>query len=323
MAKNPSISITDVENAAAELKHRGKPINPYQIRQFLGAGSYKLIEDYLTSLKLVDDYDGEDPLTKKLIGLVRPLAEALQEEKLQGIEQADARYKKQALEWQSQNEDLKAQLVQRDESRHHLETRLAECKQHNSELKQLESELVRSQEQCSGLNTALEEKQKYVDSLEEKHQHSREALEHFRESVKEQRDKEQRRHEHEIQQLQAAERQADQNLSIRLNEIAQLNRDNARLVAEASESRKRSSEQETKIAHLDQALREKEADDKTKCRDLESATANNQALSEEIALLRDKQETWEAKLQEQSLEISSLKTELEVKNRVFDKLGVG
>lgn len=121
--------------------------------------------------------------------------------------------------------------------------------------------------------------------MEEKHQHSREALEHFRESVKEQ-----RRHEHEIQQLQAAERQTDQNLSIRLNEIAQLNRDNARLVAEVSKSRKRASEQESKIANLERALREKEDDYKAKCRDLESATANNQALSEEIALLRDKQE---------------------------------
>ena len=325
MAKTPSISITDVENAATELKHRGKPINPYQIRQFLGAGSYKLIEDYLTSLKLVEDYDGEDPLTKKLIGLIRPLAEALQEEKLHGIEQAEARYKKQTLEWQSQSQDLKAQMAQRDESLRHLKAKLTECEQHNSELKQLGSELVRSQEQCSGLNAALEEKQKYVDSLEEKHQHSREALEHFRESVKEQRDKEQRRHEHEIAdpQLQATERQTDQNLSIRLNEIAQLNRDNARLVAEVSESRKRASEQESKIANLEQALREKEDDYKAKCRDLEGSTASNQTLSEEIALLRDKRETWEAKLQEQSLEISSLKTELEVKNRVFDKLGVG
>lgn len=323
MAKTPSISVADVENAAAELKHRGKPINPYQVRQFLGVGSYKLIEDYLTSLKLVDDYDCEDPLTKKLIGLVRPLAETLQEEKLQGIEQAEARYKKQLLEQKNQCEELTAQLSQRDVSHHHLKSKLADCEQQASEsqalIKQLECKLAQSQEQCHGLNATLAEKQKHVDSLEEKHQHSRQALEHFRESVKEQRDKEQRRHEHEIQQLQAGERQADQNLSIRLNEIAQLNRDNARLVAEA----KNASKQEAKIANLEQALREKEADYKTKCRDLEVATTSNQTLSEEVVLLRDKQEIWEAKIQEQSLEISSLKTELEVKNRVFDKLGVG
>jgi chromosome segregation ATPase len=237
--------------------------------------SFLATEDGLTSLKLVDDYDGEDPLTKKLIGLIRPLAEALQEEKIQGIEQAEARYKKQALDWQSQNQDLKAQLAHSDEKCHHLDAKLAECEQHNSELKQLESELVRSQEQCSGLNTALEEKQRHLDSLEEKHQHSREALEYFRESVKEHRDKEQRRHEHEIQQLQAAERQADQNLSIRLNEIAQLNRDNARLIAELSESRKVVSAHETKIANFELALRKNEDDYKNKLRDLEVETTKN------------------------------------------------
>ncbi len=74
----------------------------------------------------------------------------------------------------------------------------------------METEVSLSKEQSSGLNAALAEKQKIIDFLEEKHQHSRDVLEHFREFIKEQRDKEQRRHEHEIQQLQAAERQADQ-----------------------------------------------------------------------------------------------------------------
>lgn len=46
MAKTPSISITDVANSTTESKHREKPTNPYQIRQFLRAGSYKQIKTY-------------------------------------------------------------------------------------------------------------------------------------------------------------------------------------------------------------------------------------------------------------------------------------
>ncbi|BCD96361.1 hypothetical protein [Marinagarivorans cellulosilyticus] len=117
-------------------------------------------------------------------------------------------------------------------------------------------------------------------------------------------------------------RAADQNLSIRLNQVAHLNRDNARLVAELIESRKVVSAHETKIANLELALRKNEDDYKSKLRDLEIATTKNQKQSEGMTALRDDLKTWEAKAQQQSVEISTLKKKLDVKNRVFEKLGV-
>ena len=66
----------------------------------------------------------------------------------------------------------------------------------------------------------------HARSLEEKHQHAREALEHYRTSVKEQREQEQRRHEHQVQELQVSLRQANETLTSKNHELLQLNRDN-------------------------------------------------------------------------------------------------
>ena len=88
------------------------------------------------------------------------------------------------------------------------------------------------------------------------------------------------------------------------------------------ESRKVVSAHETKIANLELALRKNEDDYKSKLRDLEVATTKNQKQSEGMTVLRDDLKTWEAKAQQQSVEISTLKKELDVKNRVFEKLGV-
>lgn len=62
--------------------------------------------------------------------------------------------------------------------------------------------------------------------LEEKHQNAREALEHYRTSVREQREQEQRRHEHQVQKLQVA----NEALTGKNHELLQLNRDNGQWV---------------------------------------------------------------------------------------------
>ena len=85
------------------------------------------------------------------------------------------------------------------------------------------------EERIAGLTTRVAEHEAHAQSLEEKHQHAREALEHYRTSVKEQRDQEQRRHEHQVQELQVALRQANEIITAKNHELLQLNRDNARM----------------------------------------------------------------------------------------------
>ncbi len=93
--------------------------------------------------------------------------------------------------------------------------------------------------------------------------------EHFRNASKEQRDQEARRHEQQVQQLQAEIRQANQALIIKQSEITQLNKDGARLVAEVATSSKRTRDLEVQAdqvradlnqARVDQARMEAERD---------------------------------------------------------------
>jgi chromosome segregation ATPase len=90
---------------------------------------------------------------------------------------------------------------------------------------------------ATDLKERLAENDAHRQSLEEKHQHAREALEHYRQSVKEQREAEARRHEHQVQQLQAELRQAQQTIAIKQEETTRLNQDGARLIAELTHAR--------------------------------------------------------------------------------------
>lgn len=82
------------------------------------------------------------------------------------------------------------------------------------------------EERTTGLATRVGEHEAHARSLEEKHQHAREALEHYRTSVKDQREQEQRRHEQQLQELQVSLRQANEALNAKNHELLQLNRDN-------------------------------------------------------------------------------------------------
>ena len=64
-----------------------------------------------------------------------------------------------------------------------------------------------------GPHSAVDGARKSRALLEQKHEHAREALEHYRTSVKDQREQEQRRHEHQVQELQVALRQANEALT--------------------------------------------------------------------------------------------------------------
>ncbi|TDF62211.1 hypothetical protein [Cupriavidus sp. L7L] len=87
------------------------------------------------------------------------------------------------------------------------------------------------------LKERLAENEAHRRSLEEKHQHAREALDHYRQAVKDQRDQDQRRHEQQLQQLQAELRQAQQTIVVKQEEVTRLNQEGARLVAELSHTR--------------------------------------------------------------------------------------
>lgn len=115
-------------------------------------------------------------------------------------------------------------------------------------------------QQVRDLTERLAEHDGFRRSLEEKLQHAHEALEHYRTASKVQREQEARRHEQQVQQLQAELRQVNQTLIVKQNEITQLNRDNARLVAEAGAATRYLREQQAHSEQLQKALSQGLAD---------------------------------------------------------------
>lgn len=109
-------------------------------------------------------------------------------------------------------------------------------------------------EQIVGLKERLAENEAHRQSIEEKHQHARDALEHYRQSVKEQRDQDQRRHEQQVQQVQAEMRQLQQSLIVKQEDLTRINQEAARLVADLSHAQKMLYDQQTAGRQLEQKL---------------------------------------------------------------------
>src|SRR5690606_21049842 len=140
------------------------------------------------------------------------------------------------LEWQQRLQDSEARVSQVQTQHGELASRLAEQGQVNNQLRdqlqQRELELARALQATQDLQTRLEDRDGQIRSLEEKHQHARDALEHYRQASREQREQDQRRHETQLQQLQMELRQAQQSLLVKQDELTRLHRDNERLLTE-------------------------------------------------------------------------------------------
>ena len=253
----------NVQQARDTLLARG--INPSvdAVRVELGnTGSKTTIHRYLKELEAEDatQLGDEALLSNALKDMVVRMAAKLRDEALQRAEAANHAWQNEKTQLvvqfsaaQDRLKDLGAdnaaltsrlerESVTHDETKdrlHHAELRAGRCEQ-----------------QVKGLEQQLDENQKHRASLEEKHRHARDALEHFRTSSQEQRQQEQLRHDTQAQQLQAELRNLNQTLIVKQSELTQLNRDNASLVGEVGEQRKQAKllekqlREESKIAEL-------------------------------------------------------------------------
>ncbi|QGS31162.1 coiled-coil domain-containing protein [Cupriavidus metallidurans] len=141
-----------------------------------------------------------------------------------------------------------------------------------------------AEQQVADLKERLAENEAHRRSLEEKHQHARDALDHYRQAVKDQRDQDQRRHEQQLQQLQAELRQAQQTIIVKQEEVTHLNQDGARLV--------------TELSHTRQALREAQEFGRRQAQKLEALQPIEQRNGVLAAQIADKDSHAQA-LQEQ------------------------
>ncbi|MDQ3202327.1 MAG: DNA-binding protein [Pseudomonadota bacterium] len=228
-----------VQTARLAILARGEHPSIDAVRIEMGnTGSKTTIHRYLKELDdgIEPDAPSSEPVDDELTALVARLAQRLKEQAQEPIDQAREQFEQQRKQLASQLTDAQEA---NDELQQQYELQTLALTQESDTLQNTLSLLQSEQTRNAGLNQALadfelrlQDKDEQIRSLEEKHLHARDALEHYRNAVKEQREQEQRRHEGQVQQIQMELRQAQQSALIKQDEITQLHRDNERLLTE-------------------------------------------------------------------------------------------
>jgi len=227
---------TEVQKARDSLIAQGKHPSVDAVRVALGnTGSKSTIHRYLKELEAESSAapSSEVVISDALRTLVAQLAARLAEE-------ADARIAEMKAQFDAAKQKAAEALAHQEREGRALSDRLQrtetaledEKRAHQAALAQLHDRAIEVrtlEERAAGLEARLAEQAAHAQSLEDKHRQAREALEHFRQSVKEQREAESRRHDHQVQTLQVELRQLQELVTSKNHEVMQLNRDNARL----------------------------------------------------------------------------------------------
>lgn len=290
------ISKFHVKQARDALMAQGQHPSLDAIRTAMGnTGSKSTIHRYMRELEEEEGtrLDDHALLSNTLKDIVGRLATQLHSEAREIVARHEADHQLQLKSLRERLADIEktAQKCTADSTLHQADLE-KERAQHQLTTAAFHTEQLRAhrlEQEVQGLNSQLKTAEKHQLSLEEKHQHAREALEHFRAAAKEQREQEQRRHEQQLQQIQAELRQLQQTLIIKQSEVTEITKDNARLAAELSETRKQA-------AQLDRDNREKVsllAHEKEKLFLLEQRFADSNV---QIEGLKDTSESWQARL---------------------------
>ena len=283
-----------VQIARTAILARGEHPSIDAVRIEMGnTGSKTTIHRYLKELDETDSRRGvqHEQLSDELSELVARLAQRLKEQAQEPIDRAEAHYEQLKAE-------LRDQLAQAQQDHLQLQKELdiqsTALQQETANLEATRSMLQTEQTRNAALNQAcsdfelrLNDRDEQIRSLEEKHLHARDALEHYRSATKEQREQEQRRHEGQLQQLQMELRQAQQSALVRQDEITQLHRDNERVLSESralSKELNQASDQQHKLSNLNERLtaqlNQQESERTLLQERLRVATQESQALKE-------------------------------------------
>lgn len=258
---------SDVRKARDALLAQGRHPSVDAVRVALGnTGSKTTIHKYL---KEFDAEEGADTVAGRTVAvsealqdLVARLAARLHEEADGRVDAVQAESAEKAKIQAQAAELLQQELSAANARERDLAVALAsEQSAHEDIRARLQQETIlrhTAEQQVADLKERLEENEQHRKSLEDKHVHARDALEHYRQSVKDLRNQEQRRHEQQIQQVQAELRQQQQSSAAKQEECTRLNQDGARLVAELSHIKQSLYEQLTLARKQEQKIEQLE-----------------------------------------------------------------
>ncbi len=246
-----------VQKARESLLARGLNPSIDAVRVELGnTGSKTTIHRYLKEIEAFDPRpeSSRDRLSEELTELVSRLLERVLEEGNEAVEYAQATFDKQRAVLESRLASTEAELnaLQRqfESQRVALEAQTAELQVSQTSLQSEITRNARLSQSCDDLALRVTEKDEQIRSMEEKHLHARDALEHYRNAVKEQREQEQQRHEGQLQQVQVELRHLQQMHTMKQDELTRLNRDNERLLSESRHQARTIASQEDSMLRL-------------------------------------------------------------------------
>jgi len=325
---NSGINKHQVKKARDALVAKGMNPSIDAVRIELGnTGSKATIHRYLKELADENPLKpGIKPAISETLGsLVEQLAAQLHQEAQDLIAAREASLQATTDSLKTQLESQQQTLASTADENQRLKAQLVKYEQaHNTLTAEVETQKIlagRLEQQLADKGVLIAEKDNHIRSLEEKHQHAREALEHYRQSVKDQRDQDQRRHEHQVQQLQAEIRQLNQTLSIKQTDLTHLNTATAELTAEVRQLRKalNNSEQQRQVA--DSKLSAvNQLHQRTAHKIAELTIARDQLLGEKNDL-GERVGLMEKAFKAIEIELVTVKTELAVKNQLLGSLG--
>ncbi|AOE85886.1 DNA-binding protein [Pseudomonas sp. TCU-HL1] len=252
-----------VQKARQAILARGGHPSIDAVRVELGnTGSKTTIHRYLKELEEADHGRGAAPapLSDQLANLVAQMATQLRDEARAAVAQEREQLSQERRGYHDRIHQLEICNQQLEMSCAGLAEQQQVAQQGLQREQQsrqwAEVEVARLQQAERDQEARLQDREGQIRSLEEKHQHARDALEHYRQASKDQRDQDQRRHETQVQQLQLELRQLQQTLIIKQDELTQLNRDNARLLTEARQQQKDVQSLERQLEQKQQSLAE-------------------------------------------------------------------
>ncbi len=312
-----------VSKARETLVSRGENPSIDAIRVELGnTGSKSTIHRYLREIEEEASarLDDEALLSQPIKELIGRLASALKQEAQAAIDESQSKHQHQVQSLTGRIQELEHSLATINKTfsdkEHELQSALVDLKESKvseAALKAKEATAAQTEEK---LRELLAEKQTQIESLEEKHRHSREAMEHYRQSVKEQRDQDQRKHEQRSQQLQSEIRALNQTLSVKQSDITQLNKDNGRLAAELGSIQKIAAKLEAEQRKLTASLDSKTEEANT----LNTKLSELKVQSDELDQLKKLNEELQAWKTEASVSIGKLEAEISIKTDMMNRL---
>lgn len=231
----------EVLRARDKLRAMGRYPSIDAVRLELGnTGSKATIHRYL---KEIEEEEGgktgsKVAISESLHDLVARLSERLHLEAETRITELVAKH---ADEMAKVRQELMAAQSEAAEIRNALGGAVEELAQertsHQRTQQRLQEEVIAHatiNQQVMDLQDRLKAEEAHRRSLEEKHTHAREALEHFRGAAKEQREQEQRQHEQQVQYLQSEIKVLRDLLSEKQDEITRGNHERTSLTSELS-----------------------------------------------------------------------------------------